>query len=67
MQLSIIVLNLLYAVVGIVLMYAAYRAFDHLMPEVDFPAELQRGNIAVAIFCGSLFIAIAVTIAGTLG
>ncbi len=67
MQLSIVVLNLVYAVIGIVLMYASYRAFDRLMPEVDFPAELQRGNVAVAIFCGSLFIAIALTIAGALG
>jgi uncharacterized membrane protein YjfL (UPF0719 family) len=67
MQLSIVILNLLYAVVGIAMMYGAYRVFDHLMPAVDFPTELQKGNVAVAIFCGSLFIAIALTIAGTLG
>ena len=67
MQLSIIALNVLYAVIGVVLMYAAYRAFDRLTPEVDFPAELQKGNIAVAIFIAALFISIALIIGKALG
>ena len=67
MQLSIIALNVLYAVIGVVLMYVAYRAFDRLTPEVDFPAELQKGNIAVAIFIAALFISIALIIGKALG
>jgi uncharacterized membrane protein YjfL (UPF0719 family) len=43
-------------------MYVAYRIFDLLTPGVDFPAELKRGNIAVAIFIGALFVAIALII-----
>ena len=31
-------------------------------PEVDFPAELKRGNVAVAVFIGALFLAIAMII-----
>ena len=50
MQLSVIAVNILYAVIGVVLMYVSYRLIDRLTPQVDFPAELQRGNVAVAIF-----------------
>ena len=65
MEWSIIGMNFLYAVLGVVLMYVSYRLFDGLSP-VDFQAELQRGNIAVAILLGSLFIAIAIIIGGAL-
>jgi putative membrane protein len=61
-QLSILVLNLVYAALGVVLMYVSYRIIDRLTPEVDFPAELKRGNVAVAIFIAALFIAIALIV-----
>ena len=66
LQVSILVLNLVYAALGVVLMYLAYRIIDRLTPEVDFPAELKRGNIAVAIFIAALFLAIAIIIGGAL-
>ena len=66
MQLSIIALNFVYAILGVVLMYASYRLIDRLTPDVDFPAELKRGNTAVAIFIGALFLAIATIIGGAL-
>jgi uncharacterized membrane protein YjfL (UPF0719 family) len=58
----IIVLNLGYAVAGVVLMWLAYRLFDKLTPEVDFAEELKKGNVAVAIFVASIFIGIAMII-----
>ena len=67
MQLSILVLNLVYAALGVVLMYVAYRVIDRLTPQVDFPAELKRGNVAVAIFIAALFIAIALIIGRAIG
>lgn len=67
MQLSIIALNFIYAILGVVLMYASYRLIDRLTPEVDFPAELKRGNVAVAIFIAALFVAIAIIVGGALG
>lgn len=67
MQLSIIALNFIYAILGVVLMYASYRLIDRLTPEVDFPAELKRGNVAVAVFIAALFIAIAIIVGGALG
>jgi uncharacterized membrane protein YjfL (UPF0719 family) len=62
MELSVIGLNLAYAVLGVVLMWTSYRAFDKLTPQVDFAAELKKGNVAVAIFIAALFISIALII-----
>jgi putative membrane protein len=66
-QFSVITLNVLYAVIGVVLMYVSYRAIDRLTPQVDFPAELQRGNVAVAIFMAAIFVSIALIIGKALG
>jgi uncharacterized membrane protein YjfL (UPF0719 family) len=63
---SIIALNFLYAVGGVVLMWVSYRVFDKLMPQVDFAEELKRGNVAVAVFIGALFVSIAMIVAGAL-
>ncbi|MDB4878924.1 MAG: hypothetical protein JWL60_370 [Gemmatimonadetes bacterium] len=67
MQLSVIALNIVYAVIGVILMFASYRLIDRLTPEVDFPAELQRGNVAVAIFIAAIFVSIALIIGKALG
>jgi uncharacterized membrane protein YjfL (UPF0719 family) len=62
MEIRIIGLNFVYAVLGVVLMFVSYRIIDWLTPQVDFPAELKKGNVAVAIFIAALFIAIAIII-----
>ena len=67
MQLSILGLNLVYAALGVVLMYVSYRLIDRATPEVDFPNELKRGNIAVAIFIAALFISIALIVGRAIG
>jgi putative membrane protein len=67
MQFSVIAINILYAVIGVVLMYVSYRLIDRLTPEVNFPAELQRGNVAVAIFIAAIFVSIALIIGKALG
>ena len=66
MQLSVMALNLIYAALGVILMYVSYRLIDRLTPEMDFREELKRGNIAVAIFIGALFISIAIIVGGAL-
>jgi putative membrane protein len=63
---SIIALNFLYAVLGVVLMFVSYRVIDMLTPQVNFPEELKKGNIAVAIFIAALFLSIALIIAHAL-
>ena len=50
------------SVLGVVLMWLSYRAFDKLTPQVDFAAELKKGNVAVAIFIAALFLSIALII-----
>jgi uncharacterized membrane protein YjfL (UPF0719 family) len=65
-QLSILALNFGYAILAVVLMYLSYRTIDKLTPEVDFHAELKRGNVAVAIFIAAIFIAIALIIGRSL-
>jgi len=66
MDLSIIGLNFGYAVLGVVLMWVSYRVFDALTSKVDFAEELKKGNIAVAIFIGALFISIALIVGSAL-
>jgi putative membrane protein len=66
-QLSIVALNIVYAIIGVGLMYGSYRMFDRLSRRIDFEEELQKGNIAVAIVVGSMFVAIAMIVAGALG
>ena len=66
MELRVIALNFLYAGLGVVLMYVAYRFIDIFTPSVDFQAELKNGNIAVAIFVAALFLGVAIIIGGAL-
>jgi uncharacterized membrane protein YjfL (UPF0719 family) len=63
---TIIAVNFLYAALGVLLMYVSYRVIDVVTPKVDFADELKRGNIAVAIFIGALFVSIAIIIGGAL-
>ena len=66
MDWSVIGLNFLYASLGVVLMFVAYRVIDMLTPEVDFPAELKKGNVAVAIFIAAIFLSVAMVVAQAL-
>jgi len=63
---QIVAVNFLYAALGVVLMFISYRVIDRLTPEVDFPAELKKGNVAVGIVIGSIFVAIAIIVGGAL-
>jgi uncharacterized membrane protein YjfL (UPF0719 family) len=47
-------------------MYLSYRTIDALSPRVNFEEELRKGNVAVAIVVGAMFLAIAVIIGGAL-
>lgn len=66
MDWSVIGLNFLYASLGVVLMFLAYRVIDWLTPQVDFPAELKKGNIAVAIFIAAIFLSVSMVVAQAL-
>ena len=66
MQWQIIALNYIYAALGVVLMFVAYKVFDWLSPKINFEDELKKGNIAVAIFVASIFITIGMVIGDAL-
>ena len=66
MDWSVVALNLVYAVLGVVLMFVSYRVIDWLTPQVNFPDELKKGNVAVAIFIAAIFIAVAMVVAQAL-
>ena len=61
MQLLVVGLNILYAALGVVLMFVSIRVFDHLT-KLDLEEELKKGNIAVGIFVAALFLSIALII-----
>jgi uncharacterized membrane protein YjfL (UPF0719 family) len=63
---KIIILNFVYAALGVVLMFIAYKVIDLLTPEVRFPEELKKGNIAVSMFIASIFLSIAIVVGGAL-
>ena len=66
MDWTVVALNLVYAVLGVVLMFISYRVIDWLTPQVNFPDELKKGNVAVAIFIAAIFIAVAMVVAQAL-
>ena len=61
MQLAIVGMNVLYAVLGVVIMFLSIKVFDRLT-KIELEEELQRGNIAVGILVGALFLSIAMII-----
>ena len=58
MDLSIVAGNLLYATFGVLLMFGGFWLFDRLTPRSTSPSELGKGNVAVAIVIGAMFLAI---------
>jgi len=61
MQWVVVAMNMLYAALGVVLMFVSIRVFDRLT-KLDLEEELRKGNIAVGIFVASLFLSIALII-----
>ncbi len=66
MEWTIVGMNFLYAVFGLILMFFAFKVFDWVTPEVSFGEELKKGNIAVAIVIAATFLSIAVIIGKSL-
>jgi putative membrane protein len=60
-QLIVVAMNIAYAAVGVLLMFLSIKLFD-LITKVELEEELQKGNIAVGIFVGAMFISIALII-----
>ena len=70
MEISIILLNFFYAVLGAVLtiafMLIGYKIFDKLTP-FDTSKQLAENNVAVGIVVGSIFVGLGVAVGLVIG
>ena len=70
MELSILFLNFAYALLGafftLALMAVGYKVFDRLTP-FDTGAELRKGNVAVGIVVGSIFVGVGIAVGLVIG
>jgi uncharacterized membrane protein YjfL (UPF0719 family) len=70
MEISIVLLNFLYAIIGALLtllfMIGGYRVFDKMTP-FDTSTELKEKNVAVGIVIGSIFIGLGIAIGLVIG
>jgi len=62
----ILVLTLIYAFLGIFLLFAGYRIFDWLTPRNLQDEIFKEGNVAVAIMTGAFIIGLAIVILGAI-
>lgn len=67
---NITLLNFVYAAAGaittLMFMWLGYRLFDKITP-FDTHAQLEKGNVAVGIVIGSIFIALGLAIGLVVG
>jgi len=70
MELSITLLNFVYAIVGAILtllfMMLGYKIFDRMTP-FDTSKELAEKNVAVGIVVGSIFIGLGIAVGLVIG
>jgi len=60
-------LNLTYAFLSLVLGIVAIKVIDKLLlPLIDLEEEIQKGNLAAAIFTSTILIFVAIMISSTL-
>ena len=48
-----------FGLIGLVLLMVGYKVFDWLTPNLHFPDELKKGNVAVALVVSVLLASIA--------
>ncbi len=64
-EIASILNSVIWVIVGILLLWVTYKVFEKLTPFDDW-LEIQRGNTAVSVFFGCIFIAIAIIIAAVI-
>ncbi len=62
----VFVLSIIYAVLGMVLLYVGYKAFDLVTPTDMQKKIFEEGNTAVAITVGAFIIGLAIVILGAI-
>lgn len=51
-----LVATLAFGMLAILLVIFGYRFFDWVTPKLDFDAEIQKGNLAMAIMVGAFIL-----------
>lgn len=61
-ELSIFTSTIVYAVLGMLLLFLGYRVFDWMTPGDSQKKIFEEGNLAVAVLIGSFIIGLAIVI-----
>jgi uncharacterized membrane protein YjfL (UPF0719 family) len=65
-EVQVLLVSVAYALVGLGLLFVAYKVFDALTPQRMEEAIFQRGNVAVAITVGSFILGISIVLSAAL-
>ncbi len=62
----VFILSIIYAILGMVLLYVGYKVFDLVTPTDMQKKIFEEGNTAVAITVGAFIIGLAIVILGAI-
>ncbi len=65
-EVRVFIFTVIYAVLGMVLLFIGYRIFDWLTPTDTQEDIFKNGNVAVAVLVGSFIIGLAIVILGAI-
>ncbi len=65
-EVRVFIFTVIYAVLGMVLLFIGYRLFDWLTPTDTQEDIFKNGNVAVAVLVGSFIIGLAIVIMGAI-
>lgn len=65
-EVRVFILSIVYAFLGMALLYIGYRVFDWLTPTDLQEDVFKNGNVAVAVLVGSFIIGLAIVILGAI-
>jgi putative membrane protein len=65
-EVRLFVFSVVYAILGMVLLYGGYRVFDWLTPSDMQKKIFEEGNVAVAVVVGAFILGLAIVILGAI-
>jgi uncharacterized membrane protein YjfL (UPF0719 family) len=65
-EVRLFVISVVYAILGMALLYGGYRVFDWLTPTDMQKKIFEEGNVAVAIIVAAFILGLAIVILGAL-
>jgi putative membrane protein len=65
-EVRVFIFSIVYAALGMVLLFIGYRVFDWLTPTDTQEDIFKNGNVAAAVLVGSFIIGLAIVILGAI-